>query len=140
MVAITPLYNTHYLSGVVLTIVFPLSIKLIPTTYLSPVISHQQQELIVRAVLEAVPDTLAIWLYGSRAGDSRYVGANSDYDIAYYVDDGHPMVSSARFQLAHQLSMALGIDHVDLVDLRGSVSHALRINIIDGVKLWEADH
>lgn len=88
--------------------------------------------LVVDAIRAALPDALAIYLYGSRArGDAH---ASSDVDVA--VLPSSPLDSVRRFELAQEIAARVGHD-VDLVDLLTATA-ALRVQVIaDGVVLYD---
>ena len=89
--------------------------------------------VIVETVCAALPDVLAIYLYGSRArGDAL---ALSDVDVA--VLPRHPMDPVLRFALAQDVAARVGND-VDLVDLL-TASAVLRVEILaDALILHDA--
>ena len=88
--------------------------------------------IVVDALRAALPDALAIYLYGSRArGDAL---PSSDVDVA--VLPSRPLDPVRRFELAQEIAARVGHD-VDLVDLLTATA-ALRVQIIDdGVVLYD---
>lgn len=99
----------------------------------------EARETIVTLLRAAVPELTSIYLYGSRAHAAAHALPSSDYDIAFHAAGHESLTGLARFSLANELATALRVDFVDLVDLRGHISHVLRMNIIDGELLWAAD-
>lgn len=91
---------------------------------------------IVALLRAAIPELWAVYLYGSRAYDAA---PDSDYDVAFHAAGREPLGGRARFDLANDLASALLVDAVDLVDLRAHLGHVLRMNAIDGERLWAAD-
>ncbi|MBX3705057.1 MAG: nucleotidyltransferase domain-containing protein [Pseudomonadales bacterium] len=87
-----------------------------------------------RVVLGAIPDVLAIYLFGSAArGDAR---PNSDLDIALLTAPGG--IISDTLGLMADLAGALGRE-VDLVDLRRA-SDVLRMQVLrEGSTLYAAN-
>ena len=88
----------------------------------------------VSAIREAIPGTIAVYLFGSRArGDA---GRESDVDLA--VLGPAPLDSLARFELQERIAVELHTS-VDLVDLR-SASAVLRVQVLEhGELLYEGD-
>jgi len=89
---------------------------------------------IVRLIREAVPDTVAIYRFGSSAGAG--LRPESDVDIALL--GRRPLDAVERFDLQERLASALRRD-VDLVDLRG-VSTVMRMQVVSrGMLIFEGD-
>lgn len=81
-------------------------------------------EAAIEAILQAIPDCLAVYLFGSRAtGEER---AGSDIDLAVLTPRGIAPV--ARWELQERLATLLHAD-VDLVDLRAA-STVLRAQVV----------
>ena len=89
----------------------------------------------VSVIREALPGTIAVYLFGSRArGDA---GGHSDVDLA--VLGTAPLASLARFELQERVAAALHAESVDLVDLRRA-SAVLRVQVLEhGELLYEGD-
>lgn len=90
--------------------------------------------LAVDLIREAVPDTEAVYLFGSqaRADNNRA----SDVDLAFIAPA--PTEPVARFDLQERIAAALH-KSVDLIDLRAA-STVMRIQVLeDGVLLYERD-
>lgn len=86
------------------------------------------------AVLRVLPETEALYVFGSRArGDSR---ADSDLDLAVLTAEAlDPM---RRFDAQRELSAVLDCD-VDLIDLR-CASSVLRSEVVNGgIRLFQRD-
>ncbi|MCH2156942.1 MAG: nucleotidyltransferase domain-containing protein [Opitutales bacterium] len=79
----------------------------------------------------------ALYLFGSRARGGAGCRPGSDFDLAYFAN---PELSAlTQFKLANDLAEALGVEHVDLVDLN-SASTVLAIQVITtGDRLFTAD-
>jgi len=88
----------------------------------------------VSAIREAIPGTIAVYLFGSRArGDA---GRESDVDLALLGPATLDPV--ARFELQERIATELHTS-VDLVDLR-SASAVLRVQVLEhGELLYEGD-
>jgi len=89
----------------------------------------------VAMIREAVPGTIAVYLFGSRArGDA---GGQSDVDLA--VLGTTPLDPLARFELQERVAGALRAVSVDLVDLRRA-SAVLRVQVLEHAQLlYEGD-
>lgn len=89
------------------------------------------------AVLAALPDTHAVYAFGSRIDGRAH--AASDLDLA--ILPAVPLSPLARFSIQRELSARLGLD-VDLVDLNAAGS-VLRLEVITRGRLLfsrDADH
>jgi predicted nucleotidyltransferase len=88
----------------------------------------------VSTLLEAIPDAIAVYLFGSRArGDAH---AKSDVDLA--VLGRSPLDPVARFELQEGIADRLRAS-VDLVDLRVA-STVMRVQVLEhGVVLYDGD-
>jgi predicted nucleotidyltransferase len=88
----------------------------------------------VSAIREAIPGTIAVYLFGSRArGDA---GGESDVDLA--VLGTEPLGPLVRFEVQERIAAELHAS-VDLVDLR-SASAVLRVQVLEhGELLYESD-
>jgi predicted nucleotidyltransferase len=75
-------------------------------------------------ILAAIPDSVAIYAFGSAVTDRR--GPDSDLDLA--VLGRRPLPAQALYDLARSLEVDLGLD-VDLVDLM-TVPTVLRYEVI----------
>jgi predicted nucleotidyltransferase len=75
-------------------------------------------------ILAAIPDSVAIYAFGSAVTDHR--GPDSDLDLA--VLGRRPLPAQALYDLARSLEVDLGLD-VDLVDLM-TVPTVLRYEVI----------
>jgi len=84
----------------------------------------EQEKLIVKAVLEALPDSLAIYRFGSWGTSAQR--ADSDIDIAVLPPNRLDPVR--RWELAQRLASLVGRD-VDLVDLL-SASTVLKMQVV----------
>jgi uncharacterized protein len=92
------------------------------------------KELMVKALLGAAPDCKAIYLFGSwGTADQR-----SDSDIDLAILPAAPLAAVYRWELAQELSSALGCN-VDLIDLL-SASTVLRMQIIANGELLYGFH
>lgn len=91
-------------------------------------------EQLVETIRAAIPDVIAIYLFGSAArGDAN---ASSDLDLAVLAPRG--LEAQARFHLQESLAAVAGRD-VDLVDLRAA-SSVMRAQVLNGdVLLYEGD-
>jgi predicted nucleotidyltransferase len=88
----------------------------------------------VDLLVSAIPDLVAIYLFGSRArGDTT---PESDVDIAILVDAR--LDSIVRFELQERIAACLHCN-VDLVDLRAA-SPVIRVQVLEhGIVLFERD-
>lgn len=88
----------------------------------------------VELILEVVPQTTAIYLFGSRArGDDT---SESDVDLAFFARSA--LDPLARFDLQERIAQALHTS-VDLVDLRAA-SSVMRIQVLEhSALLYERD-
>jgi uncharacterized protein len=94
----------------------------------------EQQADAVTKILAAVPEVVAIYLFGSRARGEALPG--SDVDIAVLA--ASPLAPLFRFDLQEALAAELHAP-VDLVDLR-SASTVMRVQVIEhGRLLYERD-
>lgn len=92
-----------------------------------------QQEIVAR-LQSALPDLLAVYLFGSHA--QGQAGPDSDLDLA--VLTGRRIAPLAVWELSQALAAALDSD-VDLVDMR-SASTVLQYQVITtGVRLWASN-
>lgn len=92
------------------------------------------RETAVRHLRDAVPDVIAIYLFGSQAQGS--VRADSDIDLA--ILPSAPIDPVERWTVQEDLSIALRRD-VDLVDLRAA-STVMRMQVIrQSQLLYESD-
>lgn len=92
-----------------------------------------KDELIVARLREALPELLAIYLFGSHA--SGTATAQSDVDLAVLVAGKADAVR--LWELAQSLALDLDAD-VDLIDLR-SASTVMQYQVITGGRrLWAA--
>jgi len=80
---------------------------------------------LVAPLREALPDLMAVYLFGSAA--SGHAGRESDLDLAALTEK--PMPARQRFNLAETLARIAGRD-VDLVDLR-SADTVLRMQVVE---------
>ena len=88
---------------------------------MGPSIDHQE---IVRLLVQAVPDLIAVYSFGSQtSGQAR---ESSDVDLAVLARQ--PLPSVRRFELEQELAGLLHRE-VDLVDLRGA-STVMRMQVI----------
>ncbi len=88
---------------------------------MGPSIDH---DAIVRLLVQAVPDLIAVYSFGSQAsGQAR---ESSDVDLAVLAHQ--PLPSVRRFELEQELAGLLHRE-VDLVDLRGA-STVMRMQVI----------
>jgi predicted nucleotidyltransferase len=86
------------------------------------------------ALLSAIPDAWAFYVYGSVARDEAT--ADSDIDLAVLLPPGHTLPD--RLQLSATLAHLLG-QEVDIVDLR-EVGDFLRMEVLrDGQAFYVAD-
>jgi uncharacterized protein len=96
--------------------------------------STELQGLIVAKLLEAIPDCLAVYRFGSWLTDAER--PESDIDIAFLAPEALPPVR--RWELAQSLASIAGRD-VDLVELL-TVSTVLRMQVVaHGELLHETD-
>jgi predicted nucleotidyltransferase len=92
--------------------------------------THDARErVIVDDIRAAVPDVIAVYLFGSSAQGSAHSG--SDTDIAVLVPQALP--PEVRFDLQERLAARIGGD-VDLVDL-GSASPVMAVQVLGGGRL-----
>ena len=109
-------------------------------TYLSKVISIGQQHLIVDFFKEKVDGLRAVYLYGSRAEDhTRYVRKDSDYDIAFLASHKPYFSAYEKFLIQGELAELLKTEWVDIVDIGSIKDHTLRLNVINGKRLYSDD-
>lgn len=91
-----------------------------------PALAESDTRAMTDAVLRVLPDTEALYVFGSRArGDA---GPQSDLDLAVLATA--PLDPLRRFDAQRELSVALDVD-VDLIDLRRA-SSVLRSEVIHG--------
>ena len=96
-----------------------------------PSIDHEE---IVRLLVEAVPDLIAVYRFGSEV--SAQARPTSDVDLAILAC--HPLPSVRRFELEQELAGVLRRD-VDLVDLRVATT-VMRMQVIStGECLYSGD-
>ncbi len=88
---------------------------------MDPSIAHEE---IVRVLVEAVPDLIAVYRFGSQTG--AQARPTSDIDLAILASQPTPAVR--RFELEQELALLLHRD-VDLVDLR-TASTVIRMQVI----------
>jgi len=89
---------------------------------------------LVQTIRDAVPDVIAVYLFGSMARGDESV--RSDLDLAML--GRRPLDPVFRWELQQRLAVAAGRD-VDLVDLRAA-STVLRVQVLrDGQILFECD-
>ena len=95
------------------------------------------EQLIVDLVRAALPDVVAVYLFGSRTRPQD-LRADSDWDIAVLAAGGGvpPMT---WFDLKMGLTRALNVVRVDLVDLKRS-NYVIRETVLtDGELLYDGD-
>jgi len=104
------------------------------------VISASQKAVIVDFLKEKVVGLRAVYLYGSRASeDDKYVRPDSDFDIAFLATHKPTFSSYEKFLLQGELAALLKVEWVDMVDIGAISDHVLRLNVIEGVRLFCAD-
>lgn len=109
-------------------------------TYLSRVISIEQRKIIVDFLKEKVEGLRAVYLYGSRAKDhNKYVRKDSDYDIAFLASHEPSFSGYDKFLLQGELAELLKTEWVDIVDIGSIKDHTLRLNVINGKRLYSDD-
>jgi predicted nucleotidyltransferase len=93
-----------------------------------------ERAALTSAIREAIPGTIAVYLFGSRArGDA---GRESDVDLAVLAPA--PLDPVARFELQERIAAELHAS-VDLIDLR-SASAVLRVQVLEHCELlYEGD-
>jgi len=88
----------------------------------------------VELIREAVPDTEAVYLFGSQARADN--NPASDVDLAFVARS--PLEPVARFDLQERIAALLHTS-VDLIDLRAA-STVMRVQVLEhGVLLYERD-
>lgn len=92
----------------------------------------QQKALIVKTLVDAVPNCQAIYLFGTWGTDAER--PDSDVDIAVLPD--HPLEPVHRWKVAQALASLIGRD-VDLVDLLAA-SSVLRLQVVANGELLHA--
>jgi len=97
-------------------------------------LSINHREKIVQLIRDRTPDSIAIYLFGSRTADA--VHESSDFDIAILPRE--PLSTNVRWNLQQELAIVLRCD-VDLVDLR-SASTVMRFQVVSTSELlFEGD-
>ncbi|TVQ29132.1 MAG: nucleotidyltransferase domain-containing protein, partial [Wenzhouxiangella sp.] len=94
---------------------------------------HAESERIRKAVLAEVPDCLAIYVYGSRAGDQART--DSDLDVAVLLPPDSQLPD--RLTLAARLASRLNVE-VDMVDLRRASDVLRREVLASGIRIHDA--
>ena len=95
------------------------------------------ERLIVETVLAALPDAVAVYLFGSRARPED-LREGSDWDVAVLAAGGG-MDAMTWFDLRYDLATALEVEKVDLVDLKNA-DFIIRETVLDeGVLLYSGD-
>ena len=95
---------------------------------------------LVSAVQAEVEGLLAIYLFGSRAGDNeQMIHPESDWDVAILKESQGPIGGIDKFRLSARVAEKVGVAYIDLVDLSQPGLHELKLNIIDGERLWALD-
>jgi len=89
---------------------------------------------LVRRLRAALPDAIAIWLFGSFA--TGEAGPESDLDLAVLVAGRADPV--ALWRLAGELAEIAG-RHVDLVDMRAASTVMQHQVVTNGRRLWARD-
>lgn len=103
-------------------------------------ITSHQQTIIVAFLNKRVEGLRAVYLYGSRADDNnKYVRKDSDYDIAFLASHKPTFTSYEIFLLQGQLAELLKTEWVDLVDIGAVKDHTLRLNVIQGKRMYCLD-
>lgn len=97
-------------------------------------LNHEMVETIKLTLQAALPNLLAVYLFGSQV--SGHASPESDADIAILLDG--TIAATTLWEHAEQLATLLNRD-VDLIDLR-QASTVLQYQIITaGQRLWQAD-
>ena len=91
---------------------------------------------VVKIIAAEVANLKAVYLFGSRSDDAKYVTKSSDYDLAYFASHKLSLGSSELLNLRIKLANFLDVDSVDLIDAGATDDHVLQQNIIDGKRLW----
>lgn len=86
----------------------------------APILRNVQAttDILVAKIRESLPDVVAIYLFGSRL-TPELVDEDSDWDLAVLVTGGgiEPMT---WWNLRYDLAVAIGVEKVDVVDLKRS--------------------
>ncbi len=94
-------------------------------------------EKLSEIVLNCVPDTEAVYLFGSFADGSET--EKSDIDIALLLPHNRKLSFDETSAIKDEISSAFGIEDVDLVNLR-DVSTVLQKEVVaKGIRLYEKD-
>ena len=97
----------------------------------------QTPTIAIKAILSHLPQTQAIYLFGSWG--SEHQNSLSDIDIGILLPVIHTVSRSIQSQLQTDISTQLNCEHADIIDLR-STDTVMQMQIIESGQLIYSDN